>query len=516
MKRFGINSWLITVVIALSIIGAFAQNMAVFNHDEHMYITASVLINQGQSLYKEFTFTQVPYLPWFYGTLFRVLNVDSFYLLIGKLVNFLFLCLSATILFFLSRRVLRDMAVSLAIVALFLLNKTIVMSAAQACNFIIPVALSIASFYVFIASAKDRINKPGVVMAGLLLALATGTKLTYAPIIIPFIVVSLVPFCKKNIKLPENGFSIAVCLIVGYAIGLLPMLAFMSDLDSFIFNNWHYHHFNTQWKWVTGHTDRMSLYAKIDYARSLFLGADNLAVSFGIILGVILSVKGSSFLRQAFRKKTTGACLAILLVMIALPITLVPTPTQHHYYVLPISFLFIVLIYAAPVGLGRMMRIYRLFLFVLVMAAAVSSWPDYFHSAVSLMNRENWIGFYVHDMSANLRDLIEKRDHGANWRIATLSPLFAVEDNLPIFPELSAGPFYYRMGGLVSPQQRKRFVMTSRKSIGNLFNAEPPAAILVGAHHYGYLEEPLIDYAILNHYEKVDLPGFRGDLYLHP
>jgi hypothetical protein len=99
-------------------------------------------------------------------------------------------------------------------------------------------------------------------------------------------------------------------------------------------------------------------------------------------------------------------------------------------------------------------------------------------------------------------------------KIATLSPLFVIESNLPIYSELSTGPFLYRVGDLLTPEQRNRFVGTSPKSIGYLFAEDPPAAILIGFE--GALDKPLVEYAIIHNYKKIDVIGFGGELYVRP
>jgi hypothetical protein len=97
-------------------------------------------------------------------------------------------------------------------------------------------------------------------------------------------------------------------------------------------------------------------------------------------------------------------------------------------------------------------------------------------------------------------------------KVATLSPLFAVEARLPIYPELATGPFLYRVGDLIPPEQRKRFVATSPRSVGALLAADPPGAIVVGVE--GDLDDPLVEYASAPGYRKVPGTGRSGQLYV--
>src|SRR5688572_6988360 len=113
-------------LVLLLLVGGFASIMtAELNRNEHMYHAASVLVAQGQSLYTDFAYLQTPYLPRLYGGFYDLFGVSSYYLLIGRLFSFIWLSVSALTLFLIARRELNDVAMALQIVALFLLNTTI-------------------------------------------------------------------------------------------------------------------------------------------------------------------------------------------------------------------------------------------------------------------------------------------------------------------------------------------------------------------------------------------------------
>jgi hypothetical protein len=98
--------------------------------------------------------------------------------------------------------------------------------------------------------------------------------------------------------------------------------------------------------------------------------------------------------------------------------------------------------------------------------------------------------------------------------IATLSPIFAIEANLPVYPQFSTGPFLFRVGDLLTAEQRKHFVGTSRATVAELLDSDPPAAILAGFEKE--LDGPLIEYAHVNRYRLADVAGLNGQLYIRP
>jgi hypothetical protein len=89
-----------------------------------------------------------------------------------------------------------------------------------------------------------------------------------------------------------------------------------------------------------------------------------------------------------------------------------------------------------------------------------------------------------------------------------------MEANLPLYPQFSTGPFLYRIGDLLTPELRKKFVGTSQGTVGELLNADPPAAILAGFEKD--LDNPLIEYARAHDYRLVDVSGLDGQLFVRP
>jgi hypothetical protein len=518
MEKNRIVLWLLASIVLLAIFGAFAKIMSGFNHNEHMYIAASVLVAQNQLPYKDFAYLQTPYLPLLYGNLYRLLGVGAYYLLIGKLISFIFLSMTSIILFFLGLRVLHDVALALGVVALFLLNMTIVSPATEVSNYIMPVAFSMMSIYVFhISVIENRLRPFGAALAGILLAIAIGTRLTYATVVIPFaVVILLYPAIGERSAgtLKDSVAYVLFPFVSGIAVGLLPTLFFMSDLEALVFNNLGYHNVNSHWRQITGHSGPISLYAKVAHAHEIYFQADNLILMLGVLLGFGFSISNSQTLKQSMKQVHAGAFLATLLVLLAVLTALVPTPSWPAYFAMPVSFLFLLLIHSCASETVEIANLHRRLLLILVFLSSIYNGPALLKAGLSLMHRDGWTGLHVHDVSTGIRNVLADYGMDTDGKIATLSPLFVIESNLPIYAELSTGPFLYRVGDLLTPEQRNHFVGTSAKSIGDLFAKDPPAGIIVGFE--GTLEKALLEYAISNNYSRTDVAGFGGELYVRP
>lgn len=189
MKGSRLLIWGMALCVAVAFAGAIGVILTVFDHNEHMYLAAGVQVAQNKVIYRDFAYLQMPYLPLLYGKLLQWLPIQAYYLLAGKVVSCFFLGLSAATLFLIGRRVLGQLAPALGIVALFLLNMTIIGPAAEVSNYIAPLALSLLSFYAFLVSTDQaRVKSLGLALSGFCLALAIGSKLTYTPTVVPFLI----------------------------------------------------------------------------------------------------------------------------------------------------------------------------------------------------------------------------------------------------------------------------------------------------------------------------------------
>ena len=518
MKGRGLLIGIMALCVTAAFAGALGVILTLFDHNEHMYITAGVEAAQGKAIYHDFAYLQMPYLPLWYGKLFGWLHLQAYYLLAGKLVSSFFLSLSAAALFLIARRVVGHVALAFGIVALFLLNMTIVGPAAEVSNYIAPLALSLLSFYAFLASTDRPQVKPlGLALSGFCLALAIGVKLTYAPIAAPFLVaIAWLPTASAT-RVAAFRYRLTRGLAPftgGLLLGLLPLLVYLFEWDRFIFNNVGYHDLNTRWRQLTGFAGAMSAAAKLDFARQVFVRADNLILLVGILLGSGFALWVGRKRRLTVQSLPLGARLAVLFCLTAAPTALAPTPSFFQYFALPVSGLFLLLIYAwAPVAQNLAWRS-SLWLLLLILACGAANGPGLQRSLTRLADPQTWSGVQVHQTALSVRQRLEAAGADTTGKVATLSPLYALEAGLPIYPQLATGPFLFRVGDLLSAEQRQRFIASSPQTIHALLDAEPPAAILVGFE--GDLDAALRDYATQRHYEKQ--AGMAGgvELYIRP
>jgi hypothetical protein len=254
--------------------------------------------------------------------------------------------------------------------------------------------------------------------------------------------------------------------------------------------------------------------AKIAYAFAVLRQPDNLFVFMGIAFALVLPVEGFPTLQRSITRSSMGVGLALLLFLIAIPTALAPTPSFVQYYAMPVSFLFLLLVYGCASHSGQASTLNRRWLFILMIVALAYTGPALLKRVASLTERQAWVGLRVHDVSMEIRKAIANHGGDVQRPVATLSPIWVIEANLRVYPQFSTGPFLYRIGDLLTPELRKKFVGTSQETVGELLNADPPAAILAGFEKD--LDNPLIEYARAHDYLLVDVSGLDGQLYVRP
>jgi hypothetical protein len=502
---------LVFVIIFLALF-SHAMNAGVYN-DENMYTTAGVLI-EHHSLYTDFGFAQMPYLPIFYNALFR-LSGSSYHLLQGRLFSIFFAMISIALIYVITYRLTGQLFWAIVFMIMFALNHIMVKIAGYAWNVSLPVACSLAALYLFMVSVSEkRIHRLGLWGCGLLLALAVGTKLYYVTSIPAFLIALFV--YPRRIPFRQRLSRLLSPLLAGIFIGLLPAMIYaIRAYRAFMFNNVEYHWLNALWRESIGYTRAMGLFSKLLYALELFCLPEN------AILGVIIGFMISSAYRAIKNRQLHLAqliqhehlLLTVLLTLLSTITVLIPTPVWDHYFAMLIPYVFVMIAVFSKIDLWQTPTRQRLLTKLLKIALIIGIiCTQIWLSIDQIFAVDSWVTVSAHRTGLMIRQSLASSSAGQ--KIATLSPLFILEADLPIYPELATGPFFYRVGDLMSAQARKDFVSTSRHSFQDLFRTDPPRAILVGEEKD--LDPALIDYAIDQHYIKINANLYGRTLYVRP
>jgi hypothetical protein len=496
-----------TVVFFVLALGAFSNIMnSPVDHNEHMYISAGVLAKEN-ILYKDFAFLQMPYLPIVYGALYKITGTTH-YLLTGRLASFFFMVSSTLLVYLISYKLTRSLFTSAFMVLFFVLNEVIIISMQESSNYIMPIAFSLLGFYLFITSVfEERIKSPGVFLSGLSLAVATGTRLYYATILVPFLIVSLI--YPASVGLEKRFKKVFLPLTAGVVAGLLPVFYYiLKHPDLFVFYNYGYHKINALWIEVAGLVSGMSAPSKVLFGWRMFLDLPGNIVVFIALTFVFFAAAGGLEFKKDSLKGLLGmeGFLAALLVLFSTITYFVPSPLRVQYAALLVPFA-IVLTCCLYGKVSEENRQWVKILFVCLLVVSVSSGRvGLFKYLDRMFDTEDWVGVKIHGTSLEIRENI------GNGKVATLSPLFAVEAGLPIYKELATGPFLYRVGDLIPVDKRAHYGVTSPASLAAMLDRDPPGAILVGFE--GGLDMPFERYAAENGYVELGGDYLGGRLFV--
>lgn len=531
MRRRLVVGGLALVAVTLAV-GLFS--MTVYNraHNEQMYVAAAYLLVHRHALYTDFAFVQMPYSALNYALVYW-LTGSSFHLIKAKLVNYAWMMLAAYLLYRRARRAAEphpqplstgegsargegsaDFILPLTLVILFCANYYLLRATIEASNYALPLALASVAYGVWLRGVEGRMRYPlAAALAGLALGGAVGAKLYYATLAAPFVLAALL--YPRHLTLGQRLLRGVLPLGVGGVVALLPASMYaLRDWDRFAFNNLGYHLLNAQWRLQSGFTDTLTWASKLETARGLFTNPNYLILELWLAVALLWGITQT----QGWQWPRPGVWLAGTAALTALVTAFTPSPLFPQYFAMPIPFL---LLWMAELhaGMAAPMRgVLARLAVVCALVGILAVLPRHTTALTRLLRGEEpWATVTIQRESRQIRR--ELRAAGL-WdrpdlpRLATLSPVMALEAYVTFYPELATGSFLLRVGDLLTPEEQARYVATSPSALADLLDAAPPAAILIGGE--GDAEIPLRQYAEQRGYQRAEITLQNGELWLRP
>jgi hypothetical protein len=491
------------------------------NHDEHQFVAgAALLARDGLMPYRDFAWFHVPNLLYLYAALF---TVSDLLLLTARLLSVAAVALLAGLLLASAPRRLGSATGRLRtidgagpLVLLLLIGSAAFLHASgRAWNHDLPIALTVAAFLALVrgldqGSAGGRGGRWSL-LAGLLLGLAAGTRLSFAPLALPFLAAPWLWPGTMRERLVQ-----AAAIAGGMLLGLLPVFhALGSAPAGFLFGNFRYAQLNTAWyralePSVSGATPVGKL---LDGVRFLVQPA-NLPL-------LLLTAAALWRVRGAVRR---GSARDLRLWLLLLPFVamgiLAPTPMQMQYlYVLfPLLALALLLALRHDSKPATMLP----WLAGAALVTMVLATPAYAAGLAILPFPSEWAPLKIHARGLLMADLAASGpDSGTSQaverpHILTLSPIDPLEGDATIDPRLATGPFAWRVAPLLTPDERARNGMVGPDELDELLAGDPPRALFAGLHDDDADAEARLRSWVATHgYVAAPMPD-EGTLYLSP
>lgn len=318
--RAHVTPWLWHAVVAAAATATLVP-AAIWRYvdgDEGYYLLSSELVLDGALPYRDFMYTQMPLLPYLYGS-WTAAAGDGW--LAARLLSVLFAVGLGVVLFHFA---LRRFGRTLAIVGTTLY----VFSGLVFAWFPIVKTHAPAAFFLFAALAlADRraaTARGAWIAAGVLTALAADTRLLFAATVPAFVWAALRAGAAGRRLHALGPFA------AGFALGISPALLFLVlDPGRFIFDNLGYHAFRSSEGLIGDFRQKGRVAANL-----LGIGTPDGAVPQFLIL--LLAAAGA-----ALALRRLGRPLPLSLVIAALlgAASFLPTPTYPQYFVTLVPFL---------------------------------------------------------------------------------------------------------------------------------------------------------------------------------
>jgi hypothetical protein len=479
------------------------------NVDENVFIASATLYGRkGLALYRDFHYNHMPTLVLIYAALFHlsdhlILTARTFSSLCGAATAAIVVYFAHRLFSWMSDR--RQMLLSVAVGLCLVLDPLFYKTTGMAWNHDFPAMCSTLAFVLLCIALPARRHLI-TALAGLCVALAFTSRLTFATELLPF--ACMVLFFPGQSTAARRASLAGFC--AGCAVGCLPSLWVISrSWSNAWWGNVTYTFFNTEFLATTRLASHhgMSRLAKLGFFFTrwgAFPGFGLLNIGFVALL--IITLKWRNILKEPVHFEIAAAALLALSQVLA---GLTPTPPFDQYLYASVPFL--VLGVALCLSVPRDQREFRLVRIGLIASLAISLpfAAVYYRTIYVLPTVGNWVPMQLHAQGVRIA---KASRHGT---ILTFSSALALEGGCDIYNELSTGRFAARVADDLTEAQRRQYRLYSTNELLDSIKIRHPAAILLTGTGDGGPEKQLGERALLLGYNAVKIRSV-GVLLLAP
>ena len=487
-------------------------------HDEHQFIAPGALLaRDGLLPYVDYPHFHMPYLALLYGGVFLVTEQLT---LGARLLSFVF---GAGVLLLIAVQTWRAFSrvhglwrglAALAATALLVDNPLFRQANGLTWNHDGGVLFQLLGLLAVMRARRGRAAARWALLGGVCLAVATGIRLSYAPLAIPFALLLLLPAGgeegdEQRAPAAAPGWRGVGWLAAGGVLGSLPVFVLMALApDDFFFGNLGYPMLNTEWYGDQGVTKAMTWGTKLAW-----LGGDALAKpeTLALVLVALAGALSRGLFRDGLRGRRAGVALGALVCLpFALGGAMAPAPSWPQYYAPCIPLLVLLAVHGLG-HLGRRVGNERLGVGLVLAAGLVAAghgWEK--RGDPALLGRpDDWATAEVHRVGEQIGERV-----GAGALVLTEAPVFALEGGARIYGFNANGPFGFRTGHLLDDERRAELGIMIHKDLPRILTETPPDAVLTGSD--GWLAKPtrqfvrakgLVDFALENDFILLFTPA---------
>lgn len=509
----------VALAVAVCSTAAVMATTMKYNHDEEQYVAAVVLLER-LALYRDFIHLQTPVYPLLASWVLWAAPENVYAALrwaSGALFALCCLCASAVCV-----RACGGVRAAAVAALLFCTSPSLQAAAGSARNDILPCFFLLAGLLAAATEAtrprRDRPARSGGVawfLCGLCLVLAVGAKVSYAFAPVAAFLYLLWPR-PAGVERPA-GSVLAYC--AGCAAGAAPVAYHLvSAPDGFVYGVVGYH-LTAPLEWYTrnGYTDMLSVPYRLAFAVKALAKEPPAVAALGLVAWSAASVAGVRGWRAVPGVLLRGPRGLIALALAgSVPFGLLPNPPQPQYMV-PVFALLVLFGACCLPDVAAPSRKRRALLGLLVCTGAALGVGRVVVRLPRFLHPPSWTTARVREEALAIRAALPA---GGPACVATLSPIRALGAGASIYPELASGPFFFRSGDLLRPDQVAALRGVSPSTLARMLDDAPPGAVLVGYESSRRwrvnLDGMFIAYAASRGYREVSLDAGRVRLFLNP
>ena len=489
-------------LLLLAMLIARAMTMDL-NRDEEQFIAAgALLLRDGYLPTRDYPYFHLPNLAFIYAGLFSCCN---HLLLAARSFNVVCAWLSLGFIFAVTADAFRALRNGRWIMAglatlVFFANELVRFTAGWAWNHDLPLLATLAALAALWRSWIAPRTRNWLVLSGALLGLAIGTRLSFLPLLMPFLFVVFFRSADHRGRLAAaSWFSLGALVALAPSLILWACAPNALIFDNFVYNG----RVNSAFRESVG-TRGARLDHKLLFPLQLLRFPQNLAlvVAFGY-LAIWLP------LRRGFRSNLTDVKIASLLVCFPFVVlgAFAPSPSYKQYYYAPVPFLLLAVVFGLANAWdtihGRRARFVAGVLVVVSLPFLVVK----FSHLRGLASPETWPVLQIHDTGRQIQALTK-------GSVLTFSPIFPLEGGIGIYKEFATGRFAWRVAPFVPDEQERSLRIIGAANLEEYLSTKPPSAILVGPEE-PHLSAAFVAYARAQQYHQLELDR-KLTLWLRP
>ncbi len=510
MKR--VIAAIVTIaVLSYAALGSiFCALTVVLNHDEHQFMASACMVaRHGIHPYRDFAYFQMPNLVYVYSLCF----FTGHPFLVARLFNGLCGFALCLIVFLTARFLFRSLgslsATLIAASAAVLLPSTVVFqyTASKAWNHSSATLCAVLAF-VLQCKAIRQARWSWFAFSGFALGMALGIRLTFAPLLAPFVIAILI----FDVASWRKKFWNVVAFALGVLLANVPAFYFfLTRYRDFTFDTFTYRQLDPQYlRSLPVPPGAMNFADKIRLLIESFRSdAGSLAVAaFACVSVIVLTI--------ATIRRSTKPRFEVIFLIGLIPFLLVgyfaPDPAQFQYGFALIPFLLLLGLYSlSDVKIdNRILPSLAVIILLALLCFDAAKMRQRLVTLGRVFQPRYWVPLQVEKTSQWMRQQLESKSSG---KILTLSPIFAIEAGLPIYNEFVTGPFAWRVSHLLSAEEAAARKFPWSPGLAEFLKRDPPAAVLTGLEPKADLEAPIIREITALGYQPIDAPN-GGVLWL--